>query len=98
MAKKFASDRGMKRKIKFAFSLTSAIIQYCIEKKQGKAVISKREFVKTYYKKYVELNNTTQNSDQGDYCMLKLLNSNVAFITFKVIFFLLIFFEFWSLF
>ena len=64
MAKRYASNRGMKRKVKFAFSFVSAIIQYLIEKKQGKNVPTKTEFVKMYYKQYLELN-ASQNSGQG---------------------------------
>ena len=29
--------------------------------------MSKREFVKTYYQKFLDLNNSTQNSDQGKF-------------------------------
>ncbi len=65
MAKSFSANRGMKRKVKFAFSLTAAVIQYCMEKREGKAVISKKEFVKQYYKKYLETNNSTQKSHEG---------------------------------
>jgi hypothetical protein len=66
MAKAYAKNRKMKRKVKFGFSLVAAVIQYCFEKSNGKPVMSKREFVRTFYKQYLELNNTTQNSDQGN--------------------------------
>ena len=65
-AKKFASDRGMKRKVKFAFSFVAAVCQYCIEKKQGKNVPTKSEFIQMYYKQYLELN-ASQSSSQGKY-------------------------------
>ena len=74
MAKKYASNRGMKRRVKFAFSLISAVIQYCIEKKQGKTVPSKSEFVKMYYEQYLELN-ASHNSQQGR-VMFKRLKTN----------------------
>ncbi len=61
----FAKNRRMKRKIKFGFSLFAAIIQYCVEKREGKEVISKREFVRKFYKKYLDLSNSTISSDQG---------------------------------
>ncbi len=43
-AKNFARNKRMKRKVKFGFVLISAVIQYCIEKRDGKEVMSKREF------------------------------------------------------
>jgi hypothetical protein len=78
MAKSFAAKRGMQRRVKFAFSLTAAVIQYCVEKGEGKPVMSKREFVKTYYKKYLELNNSTQNSDQGNLLQHKITSDSVS--------------------
>ena len=54
----------MKRKVKFAFSFVSSVIQYFIEKREGKNVPTKTEFIKMYYKQYLELN-ASQNSGQG---------------------------------
>jgi len=64
-AKNFAKNRRMKRKIKFGFSLLAAMIQYCIEKREGKEVISKREFCQKFYQKYIDLSNSTISPDQG---------------------------------
>jgi hypothetical protein len=62
----------MKRKIKFGCSFIAAVIQYCIEKKEGKTVPSKSEFVKMYYKQYLELN-ASQHSQQGNFIFANLL-------------------------
>lgn len=64
-AKNFARNRRMKRKVKFGFVLISAMIQYCIEKREGKEVMSKREFCQKFYHKYLDLSNSTISPDQG---------------------------------
>ena len=45
--------------------------------------MSKREFVKTYYQKFLDLNNSTQHSDQGNFKHLKLLRFICAIRHFK---------------
>jgi hypothetical protein len=64
-AKSYARNRGMKRKVKFGFALLAAMIQYCIEKRQGREVLSKREFCNKFYQRYLDLSNSSITSDQG---------------------------------
>ena len=66
-AKSFAKSRKMKRKVKFACSFICAVFQYWKERKEGKAVMTKSEFVRKYYYEYLELNESELTKAEGNF-------------------------------